>query len=89
MAGRFKAVESALRALSPQQGGMPFRTSRSQELCRLFNEKRCNFRSCKYRHACRWCGGSHAGCECGARVERGPGPIRSDVPRRPATGGPY
>ena len=37
MGGRFKAVESALRALSPQQGVMPYRTSRSQELCRLFN----------------------------------------------------
>lgn len=85
MAGRFKAVESALLALSSPQRGMLARTSRSQELCRLFNEKRCNFRNCKYRHACRWCGGHHAGCDCSTR---GPGPIRSEGPRRP-TAGPY
>ena len=79
VAGRVRAVESALLAFSTNHGSPAGRGPRSAEVCRLFNERKCNFRSCKYRHACRWCGGPHAGCECRAR--QGPGPLRNDASR--------
>ena len=62
--GRVRAVESAILAFSGSQGGVASRSSRSAEVCRLYNEKRCSFRNCKYRQVCKWCGGSHARCEC-------------------------
>ena len=83
---RMKAVESAVVAFSanPQTGGAP-RGYRSPEVCRLFNEKRCRFRNCKYRHVCRICEGNHAAADCLSptkqpdhRANTGPGPIRRD-----------
>ena len=86
--GRVKAMETALLTLSQ---GAPSRGARPPDVCRLFNEKRCNFRSCKYRHACRWCGGAHPGCECrqASRPEQGPGPIRHEHPRSGGAPPPY
>ena len=73
--GRVRVMESALLALSQGGSGKGTRTS---DVCRLYNEKCCNYRNCKYRHVCRWCGGAHAGCECrsSGKPEAGPGPIR-------------
>ncbi len=77
VSNRMRAVESAVLALShvgPSRGG-----GRS-DLCRLYNERRCTFRNCKYRHACKWCGGAHPGGDCQAATRRdtGPGPIRQE-----------
>lgn len=86
VAGRVRAVESVLVALSSHGSGVG-RAPRSAEVCRLFNERRCNFRNCKYRHVCKWCNGNHPGCDCRVKPEQGPGPIRNDGPWRPG-GGP-
>ena len=49
---RMRPVESAVVAFSsgPKQ---------SAEICHLFNEKWCRFRSCKYCHICLRCSGNH------------------------------
>ncbi len=75
--GRVKAVESVVLALS--QAGTSRGGGRS-DLCRLYNKRHCTFRNCKYRHACKWCGGAHPGYDCHAatRREAGSGPIRQD-----------
>ncbi len=87
VSGRVKAVESAVLAL-PQAGAS--RGGGRSNLCRLYNERRCTFQNCKYRHACKWCGGAHPGSDCHAatRREAGPGPIRQDY-RMGATPRPY
>ena len=94
MARRVRAVESAVVAFSstPQSS-----TSwmRSQEICRLFNERKCQFRNCKYRHVCKWCEGGHAGVDCRSAAKQeqggGPGPVRRLPPRNVmgGTGAPY
>ena len=52
----------------------------------LFNEKRCHFGNCKYRHVCRMCEGTHAALDCpgqgGQSGNAGPGPIRRENPPR-------
>ena len=83
---RLKAVESAVVAFSTNsQGSAPTRGYRSSEVCRLFNEKRCRFRNCKYRHICRACEGNHAAVDCPVAAKpadqapsAGPGPTRRD-----------
>ena len=56
---------------------------RSSEVCRLYNERHCNFRNCKYWHVCHWCSGAHAQ----GTVERGrTRPMRSEAGRRPDGG---
>ena len=83
---RLKAVESAVIAFSGNyQGFTATRGIRSPEVCRLFNEKRCKFRNCKYRHVCRTCQGNHPATDCPSSAKRmeqaqglGPGPIRRD-----------
>ena len=86
--GRVRVMESALLALSQGGSGKGTRTS---DVCRLYNEKRCNYRNCKYRHVCRWCGGAHAGCECrsSGKPEAGPGPIRHEHTRSGGMAPPY
>ena len=71
--GRVRLMESALLALSQGSSGKGARTS---DVSRLYNDKRCNYCNCKYRHVCRWCGGAHAGCECrsSGKLEAGPVP---------------
>ena len=78
-----RAMESPLLALA--QGGGPARRTKSADVCRLYNERWCNFKNCKYRHACRWCRGGHAGCDCRSSGRPEPGPMRHDHPR--GTGG--
>lgn len=90
LAVRVRAVESAVVAFSG-------RTRQSTEICRLFNEKRCRFRSCKYRHICQICSGNHPVVDCSAAPKRGaqqaisgPGPIRVvRQPQHQAPGFPY
>ena len=90
MAGRVRAVESALLAISANplqyQGSPGGRVPKSQETCRLFNDRRCHFRSCKYRHVCKWCGGPHACCECRTRRDQGAGPMRNENPHHSGGG---
>ena len=31
----------------------------SQEICRRWNDMRCTFANCRYRHTCQGCGGNH------------------------------
>ena len=86
MAKRMKAIESAVVAFSSSNGNNEAgRSQRSMEICRLFNEKRCRFRNCKYRHVCSGCKGFHPVPDCpmaippGARVINGkPGPVRRE-----------
>ena len=72
-----RAMESVLLALT--QGGVPARRTRSADVCRLYNERRCNLKNCKYRHACRWCRGGHAGCDCRSSGRPEPGPIHHEA----------
>ncbi len=56
VATRLKAIESAVLLMSASsQGGSSQQPSllTPSPICRLWNEKRCYFRRCKYRHACR------------------------------------
>ena len=69
-----KAVESVMVSLAsrlptPQQdkGKRPL----SAEICRLYNDNRCRFPKCRYRHVCSTCSGGHPACSC----PRGHGPI--------------
>ena len=84
MARRVRAVESAVVAFSSTPQSSTSR-ARSQDICRLFNDRKCQFRNCKYRHACKWCDGGHAGVDCrsAAKLEQGggPGPVRRLPPR--------
>ena len=77
LAVRMQAVESAVVAFS----GRP---KQSAEICRLFNEKRCRFRSCKYCHICQLCLGNHPAIDClsaprpgGQQIASGLGPLRT------------
>lgn len=86
LAKRMKAVESTVVAFSSSSGNTEAgRSQRSAEICRLFNEKRCRFRNCKYRHVCFGCKGFHAAPDCptatlpAARAANGkPGPMRRE-----------
>lgn len=84
---RVKAVESAVLALASQP---PKRDFRSQETCRLFNEKRCKFRYCRFRHVCQTCGGNHPVSDCTPGMKRvGPQPSSGSGPRSHVTNRPY
>ena len=50
----------------PQQGAMSYRpgSGRSRETCRRFNELRCKFPHCRYKHVCSHCGGHHPLPDC-------------------------
>ena len=63
---RLKAVEAAVVAfVAPKVGGeRKDPTKFSEELCRSWNQKRCTFRRCRYRHACSNCGGGHPAADC-------------------------
>ena len=51
------------------------------EICRRFNEGRCRFARCRYRHQCNGCGGNHAWVHC-PRNQTRPAP-RSRSPHAP------
>ena len=45
----------------PQQIRPP---AQVQEICRHFNEGRCKYQKCKYRHVCSTCQGAHTAIDC-------------------------
>ena len=74
-----KAIESAVLALTSatpsMSTGTPNRPS-SSEICRSWNENRCSFPRCRYRHVCRVFEGPWPALEC---CERPLGPVRLPV----------
>ena len=76
MRDRVKAVEATLLALASRQrrqaGDQP--TQRTNQVCRLFNQGRCNFAKCKYIHECLQCRGPHPVSRCQRRGPSGGGP---------------
>ena len=69
---RIKAVESAVVSLAAQQSSsLKAHCPSSSEVCRLYNENRCRFPKCRYRHACAKCGESQPAISC----TQGTGPI--------------
>jgi hypothetical protein len=64
---RLKTLESAVLAFSanaPQQPGPSPRATRSSDTCRNWNIGRCRMLSCRYKHACRVCGGPNPAFAC-------------------------
>lgn len=65
VASRLKTLESAVLAFassSQLSGNVP--RQRSQELCRNWNVGRCRMTHCRYKHACRVCGGPNPAFTC-------------------------
>lgn len=60
-----RTLEAVLAACStrPRASG-EIATNPSQEICRRWNEMRCSYQSCRYRHACLGCGGDHPLKQC-------------------------
>ena len=44
-----------------------YSSAATTEVCRKFNENRCNYPACKYRHVCFNCGYPHPAVFCGSR----------------------
>ena len=88
---RLRTLESAVLAIAahgPQQQHLQSR-ERIPEVCRNWNSGRCRMPQCRYRHACRVCGGSNPAYMCCDRALS----MRSDSNWRPLgqqhVGGPY
>ena len=80
MRDRVKAVEVALVSRQRRQAGdQP--TQRENQVCRLFNQGRCNFAKCKYIHECLQCRGLHPVSRCQRRGPSGGEP--GGLPPRP------
>jgi hypothetical protein len=76
-----KTLEAVLSACSNRAGGSgapanPGSVVReSNEVCRKWNEERCNYQWCRYRHVCLECGGVHPVKHCPSERKRAnPGP---------------
>ena len=63
---RIKLLESAVLAIAAPTAQQPAGRPRtlSQETCRNWNLGRCRFSQCRYRHACRVCGGPNPAILC-------------------------
>jgi len=63
------------------------------DICKLFNEGKCTYSVCKFRHACIACGGDHpaiASPNCGlGSCGYAPGPLRGNRGRTNRRGRPY
>ena len=71
---RLKAVESAVVSLATQhQNAHKVYRPMSTEICRLYNDNRCRFPKCRYRHACLKCNGDHPASSC-PQGSKAPGP---------------
>ena len=71
---RLKAVESAVVSLPTQhQHAQKVYRPMSTEICRLYNDNRCRFPKCRYRHACLKCNGDHPASSC-PQGSKAPGP---------------
>ena len=82
---RVKAVEAALVSLVSQRPSEKAGTGPSQQPCRLWNNNRCCFPRCRYRHVCSGCGEFHpvVSCPQGMRkvTDTCPAAWRKDLPR--------
>ncbi len=85
---RLKAVESAVVAFAqgplsgPDKRGGGSGAKYQDTVCRSWNEKRCYFRRCRYRHVCATCGGPHPAADCYQGNRSAAGPIK----QQPAVG---
>ena len=61
---RLKAIESALLTLATAKTEAADGTGPSTEVCRLYNNNKCRYKKCKYRHACAVCNGPHPAVWC-------------------------
>ena len=71
---RLKAVESAVVAFAQSGSGGSERQLQRRphdDICRVFNEKRCYFRRCRYRHVCLGCTGAHPLIDCPLKQNAG------------------
>ena len=76
---RLKAVESAVVSLATQhQNTHRVYRPMSTEICRLYNDNRCRFPKCRYRHACLKCNGDHPASSC-PQGSKTPGPISAPL----------
>ena len=62
LAERLRAIEAAVTTpiIPPRSSSRP----KSEEICQNFNQKRCFYRQCKYRHVCSHCHYKHPRVEC-------------------------
>lgn len=68
---RLAAIEAAVLTFASTGSGAgqsPVGRPLKREICRNFNENRCTFSKCRYRHACRVCFGPRPAVECCERV---------------------
>ena len=71
---RLKAVESAVVAFAQSGSGGSERQLKRRphdDICRVFNEKRCYFRRCRYCHVCLGCTGAHPLIDCPLKQNAG------------------
>ncbi len=83
---RLKAIETAVLALTssrPTPAPLPANRQAKTEVCRSWNENRCSFPRCRYRHVCRVCEGPRPATEC---CERALVPLRPPLPPGPSAG---
>ena len=66
ISARLKTLESAILAFTaqPPQQQSPSLRSKSIDICRNWNTGRCRMSQCRYRHACRVCGGPNPAYAC-------------------------
>lgn len=88
---RLKTLESAVlgftSSTSQQQVSTP--RARAMEICRNWNLGRCRMQQCRFRHACRICGGPNPAFACcdrslGPRVDPNQQPLGQTAPTGPA-----
>ena len=68
---RLAAIESAVLAFASAGSGatqLPSGRAFRREICRNWNENRCNYAKCRYRHICRVCLGPRPAVECCERL---------------------
>ena len=81
---RLAAIESAVltfASVGSRAGQPPTARPFKREICRNWNENRCTYTKCRYRHACRVCFGPRPAIECCERVLGPVGP--PTLTRRP------
>ena len=84
MGARLSAIESAILSLtSTRPAASPSLPTPPQrrEICRSWNENRCTYARCRYRHACRVCLGPRPAVECCERALALPRPRQGPLPR--------
>ena len=87
---RIKAIESAVLALTANQGKSSGPIRASVEPCRLWNNNRCNFPRCKHEHVCIKCRGNHQAIVCPNNYRyRGPQGAQAGASSTGHRGNPY